>query len=784
MKARILVFGLMAIGLGFSQQLVARIQLPGPNWGRGPEKFFHCRIDSTLWVGTDSQAIVLNAVTGEILDGVAAYSQVTDIVWNSVGDKVYVADYTAHITVVERSTRHVLSRIYVGTTGSNGTRLAWCRNLNRLYAAREYDTLLTVINCASDSIIGHIPGIRHITAMCPNPSGTKLYCTDADLGAVRVVDCATGAIVSTVFTGGEPNSLVYDSLLNKVYCADGSDQDVAAIDAVRDSIIRFISIDANADCLCLDPVEQKLYCGTGDNCVAVISALGDSLLATAYADGAVRAVAFDSADRVVYAAVPGRDCVAMIDAVNNGYLGSLAVGDYPVSVASLPEAGRVYVALGYDATLAIITSGLRRVTGAIALGMWPGLLAWSAGANRAYCAGDNNGVLAIIDGATDSVRKALVFEHTVTGMLPVPAEDKLYCGTEWSPDSAALYAVSLSGDSVISVSRFRGVTGIMCYSPTSRRLFCSGGALSSPYGLRAYDCRADTLVWESALGMQARALAWSPQDDRVYATSSDFVSVYDAGSGTRLRDFYVPHGPAVLCYVPGHNYVVAAIHDSTYITFFDAATCSLLARVEVGHSPTTMVYNARHDRLYCSVAGALVVGVDCATLLPSVVVPVSDDYPVMALDTVADRLYARSRYSLDVIDCARNRRRVLTAPECWKVGIAWNPVNRRVYVGDNDNSQVWVYQDTTVSGIEDSRFESSEEITLPGIVRGEFFLWPPAAGRQRSAVLLDISGHKVADLHPGANDLRGIAAGVYFVRTGDGRGDARRSLTRKLMIAK
>jgi hypothetical protein len=32
--------------------------------------------------------------------------------------------------------------------------------------------------------------------------------------------------------------------------------------------------------------------------------------------------------------------------------------------------------------------------------------------------------------------------------------------------------------------------------------------------------------------------------------------------------------------------------------------------------------------------------------------------------------------------------------------------------------------------------------------------------------LLDISGRKVADLHPGANDVSGLSAGVYFVQGG------------------
>ena len=57
-------------------------------------------------------------------------------------------------------------------------------------------------------------------------------------------------------------------------------------------------------------------------------------------------------------------------------------------------------------------------------------------------------------------------------------------------------------------------------------------------------------------------------------------------------------------------------------------------------------------------------------------------------------------------------------------------------------------------------------------MRGVLFL-PEAAGhRPQAASLLDISGRKVLDLRLGANDVRALAPGVYFVRrskTEDGR---------------
>ncbi len=42
--------------------------------------------------------------------------------------------------------------------------------------------------------------------------------------------------------------------------------------------------------------------------------------------------------------------------------------------------------------------------------------------------------------------------------------------------------------------------------------------------------------------------------------------------------------------------------------------------------------------------------------------------------------------------------------------------------------------------------------------------------------LLDIGGRKVLDLHPGANDVRSLAPGVYFVREAQAQAQAVRKI--------
>jgi len=48
--------------------------------------------------------------------------------------------------------------------------------------------------------------------------------------------------------------------------------------------------------------------------------------------------------------------------------------------------------------------------------------------------------------------------------------------------------------------------------------------------------------------------------------------------------------------------------------------------------------------------------------------------------------------------------------------------------------------------------------------------------------LLDISGRKVLELHAGANDVRGLAPGVYFLRSEPSAVSGQPSAVRKVVV--
>jgi hypothetical protein len=99
--------------------------------------------------------------------------------------------------------------------------------------------------------------------------------------------------------------------------------------------------------------------------------------------------------------------------------------------------------------------------------------------------------------------------------------------------------------------------------------------------------------------------------------------------------------------------------------------------------------------------------------------------------------------------------------------MAWDVVDNRVFMAPT--SRIYVYRDGPY-GIADKSVGIREQ-RYATIVRGVLFLpgdmpeiRPGILDRVPRPILLDITGRKVLDLQPGANDVRRLPAGVYFVR--------------------
>jgi hypothetical protein len=115
------------------------------------------------------------------------------------------------------------------------------------------------------------------------------------------------------------------------------------------------------------------------------------------------------------------------------------------------------------------------------------------------------------------------------------------------------------------------------------------------------------------------------------------------------------------------------------------------------------------------------------------------------------------------------------------VGLVFFTFETERYMSDRIRAAVFQRQ---TGGVEEA-MSAERGVTNAGasVVRGLLLLPEAASHRPQAASLLDISGRKVMDLKPGANDVRALAPGVYFVRERLAVG-GERSTVHKVVVAR
>ncbi len=149
-------------------------------------------------------------------------------------------------------------------------------------------------------------------------------------------------------------------------------------------------------------------------------------------------------------------------------------------------------------------------------------------------------------------------------------------------------------------------------------------------------------------------------------------------------------------------------------------------------------------------------------ILDSLHLPSFDGEDVVVVGSIA---YVGERVIrvVDVSDPANLRLRgAVGTPSTWTPRLVYAAPYVYACFGEGG---VAIYETTQVAIAEPGQSEVGQTWKGASVVRGVLNL--EVGSRQNTAYraeLLDVSGRKVLDLHPGANDVRALAPGVYFVR--------------------
>jgi hypothetical protein len=262
-------------------------------------------------------------------------------------------------------------------------------------------------------------------------------------------------------------------------------------------------------------------------------------------------------------------------------------------------------------------------------------------------------------------------------------------------------------------------------------------------------------------------LLWHPHTNRLFCAlwSGRAEVVIDCVSEEIVHTVWA-QGPRAMCWNRVNDYVYALGGDTVYA--FTAAGDSIVAKIplHVGYYGEAACFAPFPNKVYVTADRGRVYAIDCNT--DSVLAALSNGAAHLLCDTFAGKVYA-SGDGLDVYDARADTGLVRFS---FGGAMAWNGQQRRVYVATGWGGQGYVctIRDTT-TGLQESLKPQAPSPKLgASIVRGVLWLESTSGLKpQASSWLLDLAGRRVLELQPGANDVRRLNAGVYFLRRDGGR---------------
>ncbi|MCX6843439.1 MAG: YncE family protein [candidate division WOR-3 bacterium] len=729
--------------------------------------------------------------------------------FDSRDDKMYLStnyyDYEGEsLSVVDALSHRLVSRIRVGWYPGP---VCYNPTANKVYCIVGEESL-AVIDCTTDSVLARFwvgySSYDYCTMYC-DTAGNKVYITSYDVDGVAVVDGVGDSLLKFLTVGDHPYGLAYSPVSNKLYCSVHDSDVVAVFDAGPDTLLGRVSVGDGPAKLGYNPLSNKVYCGDDHaGTVDIIDCSADTVLASVgETDDNLTSFVFDSVDNRIFCVPYYYEQILAISGDRDSIVGQVELenaGEYPDPACYSPLQNRLYLVGEETPDLAVVDAATCAVTGSVQMSSDPYVVCYAAAQDKLYCLDYESGSIAVIDCSTSRLLRMISTPATRL-RLPVysSGSGKLYCAARRGSDYV-LVAIDCVRDSVVATLQMSSRTYALAYNPTNDRVYYANyDDVAST--VTVVDCRRDSIVVDVPVGRYTGGLTCNLDSNRVYCASNLddtlCISAIDCSGDTVTSTVKVHQGQSSssvsMCYIPSLD-VVCSTTGSDDIVVVDGAARQVLGPLPLGGQPTRLLFNPVSNKLYGLVPDAnnLVV-IDCRYMSLETTVRLAAYPTEMGFDSIANRVYTtHSSYGcVSVVDGQTSRFLGLVEAGVSPGALAWVPQHRRMYIADEDGHAVIVLKDSAVAGLAGEPAPVLSR-SMATIVRGVLVLGdcprtgtvPKTVPRDRvpKPALLDISGRKVLDLHPDANDVRHLAPGVYFIR--EAQAQAQAQTIRKVVVTR
>jgi DNA-binding beta-propeller fold protein YncE len=710
------------------------------------------------------------------------------------------------IGVIDCATNSIVGSIQVGT---RPTLLCYSSGSDKLYCCDTVDNTVTVIGCAADTVVEVIAVGDSLTAMAYDPTTAKVYVATGS--AVLAISCATDSVVATISAVKAAIGLCVNQRRQKLYAVVRPRKDtVFVIGTTTDSVV--------ARMQCYGTFAPEPACNE----------VTDRLYAMADAGGAVYVMEFDCTrdtwvrSRSVgdYISTVGLFCdtvrnrlyylykeddrgfLLVLDCATLNFISETQVEDHPDVLEADPARNRVMCAgVRWEGVLTVFDykhDSLDAI-GFVPLCGWQRELCHNPAAGKLYYRwGDGGGGVAVVEEQTNRVVAQIVLpqKYGYAGGACSRTSNKMYFEV-----ASGLAVVDGAGDSLLKLINLDGSGSIPFWYTDSNKLYCFVNAGPRWY-IAVLDCYTDSVVREIEAYHGGVGTFMLLNESLLLGARADGLTLIDCREDSVLVDTTTPGN----IYAVAHsgNDKVYIVHHYTYdrLEVLDASSLSLRTTIgwSYGGTDPFLVCSDSTDKLYWFAR-------DISTTEPD---------SVLAIDTRSDSVVARlgagfmqqqgcldhsGRYifnpnpeniyyphpvhnSLIIYDTQSDSvAAVYENLPNWPVTAISSPERRCIYVGCTD--VILVYSDVPPGVAESMNDERGVMNTrAASIVRGILFLPGANSLKPQAASLVNVSGRRVMALRPGANDVRALPPGVYFVRPEPSAVSDQSSAVTKVVIAR
>jgi YVTN family beta-propeller protein len=401
--------------------------------------------------------------------------------------------------------------------------------------------------------------------------------------------------------------------------------------------------------------------------------------------------------------------------------------------------------------------------------------------SKVYCFGDDT-LVEVIDAATNTVTAQL---HVTTGRIGLrynPTTDRVYCEDMYRE---SVYVFDGGTDSLVRTIPVSIDPEELYCDPVANKVYSLRNGY--PGSFDVIDCSCDSVIaqfWVNTEFDPWLEMAYVDSDHGLlYNVGVDTVHVASTDKDSVIASIPLSGAWGPFCHDPVDHKAFCATTQSE-LAVLDCRSHEVIRILPLPGGPQDMCWNAANGKLYVALQDNDVAVVNCTTDSVEQYVPVGGMPSALCCDTFRNKVYCAGALGGVAIISGSNGSVLKTI----EVGflpwdIAWVPAYGRAFVANFLSGSVSVLRDTSAPSVaEMPNAEVRTTNRTPTVVRGVLFLPRDMTGAgpdpnarhlgscpKPGPVLLDVSGRKAMDLHPGANDVRALAPGVYFVRQKDSR---------------